>query len=268
MLRFAAAAMVATLLLSGCVTGASIRIERGFRGLQPATLNGELFLPKTPGPHPAVIVAHGCSGITAGQRGWAHRIADWGYATLLLDSLATRGLSSVCLDASLLTGAARAPDIAAAARWLRARPDIDADRIGMIGFSHGGWTGVWTAHPRWASDTRTEPLRAVVTVYPWCDTLSGINAPLLVLIGDADDWTPAERCRWLQHALGAREDAEFVFYPGARHGFDVPGLNSTVQGFSGGVVATRWLLGDPAAARDAERRVKAWFDRHLAPRRG
>ena len=48
-------------------------------------------------------------------------------------------------------------------------------------------------------------------------------APLLILIGELDDWTPPEPCRRL--AAAAREagyPVEIVVYPGAHHSFDGP----------------------------------------------
>ena len=30
-----------------------------------------------------------------------------------------------------------------AALWMRTQPQIDGARIGVIGFSHGGWTAAW-----------------------------------------------------------------------------------------------------------------------------
>jgi dienelactone hydrolase len=268
--RFARLSLIITLcavFLGGCAPDRRVMIETGYAPPRPAGLSGELILPKTPGPHPAVIVVHGCGGVQAHTHAWAGNLADWGYAALILDSFKTRHIASTCLDPDLLTGRMRAQDVGAAARWLRGRADIDADRVGMIGFSAGGWTAVWTAHPGWETMAAAKPLRAVIGVYPWCDSFTNVNAPFLVLIGEADDWTPAERCRSLQLALGPRDDVAFVYYPNAYHAFDVPGLNATVQGTSGGVTKSRVLLGDWRAHRDAEARVKAWLDRYVMPRK-
>jgi dienelactone hydrolase len=260
------AMLLCGVLLASCAAS-TVRIETGAAPPAPQVLSAELIVPKGAGPHPAVIVAHGCSGITPSQRNWASRIADWGYATLLLDSFGPRGRGSICTDAASITGRDRAGDVGAAVRWLRQRPEIDPARIGLVGFSHGGWTAMWTAHEGWPARTGNPPLRAAVAFYPWCDATSDALAkgPLLVLIGEADDWTPAERCRQSQAAIGARADIAFVYYAGARHGFDVPGLNVQVQGLDASGVKSRWLLHDPDAARDSERRVKAWLAQYLQP---
>lgn len=53
-------------------------------------------------------------------------------------------------------------------------------------------------------------------------TAANLRTPLLILIGTADDWTPAAPCRDLA-AAGARLDApvSIVQYEGATHSFDV-----------------------------------------------
>jgi dienelactone hydrolase len=46
-------------------------------------------------------------------------------------------------------------------------------------------------------------------------------APLLILIGELDDWTPAEPCRRMAAAAqAAGYPVEIKVYPGAHHSFD------------------------------------------------
>jgi dienelactone hydrolase len=83
--------------------------------------------------------------------------------------------------------------------------------------------------------------------------------PLLVLVGEADDWTPAVPCRDYAARAGR---VELVAYPGAHHGFDDPasrvrqrtGLGFTADGSGRAMVGT-----DPAARADAIRRVTAFL---------
>jgi dienelactone hydrolase len=60
-----------------------------------------------------------------------------------------------------------------------------------------------------------------------------VTAPALILIGEKDDWTPADDCRRLvegENEIGmSREKSDgppirLIVYPGAYHGFDRPGL--------------------------------------------
>jgi dienelactone hydrolase len=92
-------------------------------------------------------------------------------------------------------------------------------------------------------------------------------APLLILIGEADDWTPAADCRALAEAAGrAGQPVAIKTYPGAHHSFDsrhpvrfVPGrLNPSAPGGRGATTG-----GHPGAWADSIREVTAFFARHL-----
>ena len=59
------------------------------------TLTGMLSLPVSGKPASAVVLMHGCSGVSATHRAWATTLHGWGYAALVLDSFAARGVRSV-----------------------------------------------------------------------------------------------------------------------------------------------------------------------------
>jgi dienelactone hydrolase len=112
---------------------------------------------------------------------------------------------------------------------------------------------------------------AGVGVYPGgCFSLVGehVVRPLLVLIGEADDWTPAAKCREMVLAMRSRgADAHIVTYPGAYHYFDVEGQRHEVlaevenESRPGGFGAT--VSYQAEAAADARRRVEEFLGRHL-----
>jgi dienelactone hydrolase len=167
-------------------------------------------------------------------------------------------------DGSVLTGGARSRDVYEAAKYLATLPAIDSTRLGAIGWSHGGWTVLRSAliedlYP----DVR---LRALVAFYPYCGDVASYRArpPLLILHGEADDWTPVELCRYLvDNAKAAGADVALVSYPGAHHGFDAaniarPTLVADARGGRGATVAY-----DPAAHSDAEKRLREFLRRHL-----
>ena len=72
--------------------------------------------------------------------------------------------------------------------------------------------------------------KRAVAFYPACRVQSespsfSARLPLLILMGDADDWTPAAPCGYLAKAAQARgEQVGIVLYPGAHHDFDHPRL--------------------------------------------
>ena len=65
---------------------------------------GSLILPQGKPPFPAVLVMHGCNGVSPNTRVWARRLASWGYAALIIDSFSNRGLKQVCDGSRALPG--------------------------------------------------------------------------------------------------------------------------------------------------------------------
>ena len=48
-------------------------------------LKGFLDKPEGAGPHPAIVVMHGCAGITEQVESWSDRFVGWGYVVLTVD---------------------------------------------------------------------------------------------------------------------------------------------------------------------------------------
>ncbi len=157
---------------------------------------GELVLPHAAtAPYPAVIVLHGCNGVSPHVRQLAKRLADWGYAALVVDSFGPRGLINICDHGGILSGPRRVVDVFAAAAYLRGRKDIDPAHIGAIGLSHGGWTVAFAATERFVAAAHARPLQAIIAYYPWCPAEAfPLVTDVQIFIGSADDWTPAARC--------------------------------------------------------------------------
>lgn len=190
------------------------------------TLRADLDLPDGQGPFPAVILAHGCGGITASgsraPRNWRRVLREQGYATLILESFKARGWpTSVCTD-GVRTGPVgqqdRVADAYAALRYLKTRPQIDATRVAFMGYSHGAGTALYLANDAAPADR----FAAIVAAYPWCgrDEIFRANrqpaAPTLIVIGSLDDYTPTPFCR----ALVGRADIVLREYADAHHSFD------------------------------------------------
>jgi dienelactone hydrolase len=175
---------------AGPVNTAPIAVTRP----RPATLKGEIYRPAGAGPFPALVRLHGCSGIQPNSIAWGRWLVSEGYAALVLDR---RGLKRLCGDSSPLTVGARAPDVFAAARYLETLPLVDPARIGVIGWSHGGWTALQSS--RFEDAYPDVHLRTRIAFYPSCSDLAiyRSDTPLLMLLGADDTWTPAEPCRYM-----------------------------------------------------------------------
>jgi pimeloyl-ACP methyl ester carboxylesterase len=109
-------------------------------------LEGTLTVPRTPGPHPAVVLIPGAGEVDRDGSLFGHHfylvLADdltrRGFAVLRSDK---RGLGRSGGDFASATSLDFVSDIQAGVALLRGRADIDADRIGLIGHSEGGLVG-------------------------------------------------------------------------------------------------------------------------------
>jgi dienelactone hydrolase len=252
-------------LAAGVPAGAqTVRFPSVAVGNVPAgpELTGWLYRPDGAGPFPAVVLAHPCNGVSEHTNGWGRLLASWGYVTLAPDSFGPRGEKTVCGRGQAVTGQARVADVAGALDFLNAQPFVRKNDIGLIGHSHGGWTVMRAVQGNFGLAQRG--LRAAVAYYPACTSQfdRDVSVPLLILIGDKDDWTPAENCRRLQAAGLARPGlVEAVYYPNATHSFDNRAVGDRIITVADG--KSHRLAYDPVAGPDAEARTRAFFDKHL-----
>jgi dienelactone hydrolase len=281
MVRRLWAALAAVLLLGGCATGRVVfdNVTPG----APVRVRAEELRPGGNGPLPAVVLMHGCHGVSESIRGWGRWFREHGYVALVVDSWTSRGLAEQCTPGEDLPNTARFDDAVGALRWLQSRRYVSRERIGIIGWSNGGVFSMAAVNGPTAERAKKRGVeipapgfRAAVGVYPGgCSSL--INElsvrPLLILIGADDDWTTAAECEELttkQRAKGA--DVTLVVYPGAVHYFDVEGQprvflaevenrNAKTGQCCGATVGF-----DAAANADAHRRVGEFFARHLGGR--
>ena len=104
------------------------------------TLSGTLVLPKTDGPHPAVVFIHGSGKNTRDHlRFFADRFASHGIAGLVYDKRGVGDSTGVFPNDLISSFGDLADDAIAGQSYLKGRPDIDSARIGFWGFSQGGW---------------------------------------------------------------------------------------------------------------------------------
>ena len=221
-------------------------------------LTGELSKPQGEGRFGSVVLLHGCSGLEVWGDMWAERLTSWGYVTLQVDSLGPRGESGVCDDVRRVPPSLRAKDSHAAKSYLEGLPFVNPNRIAVLGASHGGWTVLD------AVQTGTNPFQVAIALYPWCPLyVIRLDTPLLILIGELDDWCSAKRCRTLEENWseglpgpgGKEPEIILKVYPDAYHGFDREGRNMKYMGHR--------IEYDPAAAADAIVQVKGFLARYL-----
>jgi dienelactone hydrolase len=278
--RHAWAACVVALCLASCA-GPAVSFPNA-TPVSPRTIPADEVRPAGAGPFPAVVLMHGCHGVSASTRQWAAWLRERGYVALVVDSWTPRGIRDGCVPGPDIPSTERFDDAMGALRWLQARPYVDGRRIGIIGWSNGGVfamsviNGPSLERARARGVTLPDPgFAAAVAMYPGgCYSLvqERVVRPLLLLIGEADDWTLPSECVRMVEAMRARgADATIVQYPGAVHYFDVVGQPRVVLPEVENRNKPNHCCGatvgyDAAADADAHARIEAFFRHHLGPR--
>src|SRR5207253_528111 len=171
---------------------------------------------------------------------WGRLWAERGYVALLADSFGPRGypagfgrFSYGERPAAVNEVTVRPLDAYGALAYLRSRPDVIADRIGLQGWSNGGSAAISTIAvdaPGIASPTPATGFRAALVFYPACGLKGHFEdkpfrpyAPTLVFHGTADEEVSYKRCAALvEKSRGNGGNVEIMLYRGATHSFDSP----------------------------------------------
>jgi dienelactone hydrolase len=279
-------------LLSPLLVGCAVAPERPPSAAPAARLDipFKVITPAGPGPFAAVVVLHDCSGLGPASSGsparWAKELVAHGYLVILPDSFTSRGFADgVCTNPSPtraeVAPARRVRDVYGALAYLRTLPNVDGARIGLMGGSHGGATTL-ASMVSTAGVDRRDGFAAAVALYPSCALRMGEwradgsgtykpLAPMLILSGELDDWTPAEPCRKLAEAAQrAGYPVSIKIYPGVHHSFDnarpVRYVANRVNGNApGGRGATTG--GNAQAWADSIEQVIAFFDKNMSKAR-
>jgi dienelactone hydrolase len=220
--------------------------------------------PDAAGKTPAVVALHGCGGLGSdrsllnyAQSRYIRIFHDAGFGLLYLDSFGPRGLTSICSQKPAersLTEANRRLDVLAALQWLSAQPGVDPQKLVVVGWSHGAQT-VLASADRSLEVVAQAPVKpaALVAFYPGCRAFEQqrnytLVAPLLVMSGELDNWTPAASCKGLTDRLtAAHEPVRYVQYPGSYHAFDSASPVTERHDVGGTRTGTAMAGGNPAA---------------------
>src|SRR5438067_6194090 len=208
---------------------------------------GFLALPDGDGPHPGVVVIHEAAGLNENIRDITRRLAGEGYAALAVDLFNGRN-RAICMArymAGMLMGSVNRygiDDLRAALTLLAKHPEVDALRLGAIGFCMGGGFAI-----AWAcTDSR---LKAIAPFYGANPRPLEVVKRLCPVVGSYPerDFT-ASAGRALDQVLTRESTAHDIqIYPNARHSF----FNDAGRAY------------DKAAADDAWTRVMTFFSGQL-----
>jgi dienelactone hydrolase len=199
----------------------------------PTEAVATLFLPpgaSAAAPVPAVVLLHGAAGVqSVRELTYGRQFAANGVAALAVDVFAPRrerasGFINRLLE---ITEAMFLADAYAALEYLAERPEIDADRVALVGFSYGGMVATYAAYAQVAERYAPGGLRfaAHVAFYAPCiaefEDSRATGAPVLMLYGGRDAIVDPDRCARTARALEAGgAEVETVAYPEAVHQWD------------------------------------------------
>jgi len=211
--------------------------QAAFDSLDGTRLQALVFQPEGRPPAGVVVALHGCGGLyaTTGVRqgllnarhqGMADLLLAQGYAVVFPDSLRPRGETELCtqkIGERRITQRERRADTLAALAWVAGQPWVQPKRIALLGWSHGG-SAVLAATDASRKDVRQQAVQPAVAIafYPGCGAPQDAGykpaAPLVLMLGEKDDWTPPAPCI----ALGQAAGAEVNVYADSYHDFDNP----------------------------------------------
>ncbi|MFV9506166.1 MAG: dienelactone hydrolase family protein [Oscillochloridaceae bacterium umkhey_bin13] len=196
-----------------------------------------LARPAEPGTYPAVIMIHEFWGLRESILGKAEALAAEGYVVVAPDTF--RGSSTSWIPRAIYLAASTPPervntDLDAVYAWLATQPEVDPERIAVMGFCYGGRTSL-----RYSIHNPT--VAATGIFYGMAHTtpaqLAPLRGPVLGIFGEADTSIPLEEVRTLEANLVAAGVAhQFTIYEDQPHAFvtDIEGIRA------GGAQGAAW----------------------------
>jgi dienelactone hydrolase len=207
--------------------------------------HARVSIPAGPGPHPTVLMFHGCGGRSSAIGRYIESFLHAGLGVIDVDSFGPRGWSRPQAIATVCTGLTlqgwrRAGDVLAALWGARQMSEIDFQRLALAGWSHGGWSlmdlmTMPLTRPGEAGLSDPDPslldgVRALALAYPYCGpgALTQLRPwrrtpEVFAFVGERDRVAHPAFCRRAFRAAqrsGARLE---TWFPDATHDFDVAG---------------------------------------------
>jgi carboxymethylenebutenolidase len=225
-------------LFLSCATFAATSKDVSYKS-GDETVKGILYVPDSAhGKLPALVVIHEWWGLNDWVKEQASKLADQGYVTLAIDLYRGKVATTPEEAHELMRGVPddRANgDLLAAANFLRSQPNVDAMRVGDIGWCMGGGYALNLA----LADPK---LKAAVINYGHLmvdpANLAKINAKILGNFGGQDRGITPDSVRAFEAAMKKQgKSVDVKIYDDAGHGFENP---NNKDGYRAADTADAW----------------------------
>jgi carboxymethylenebutenolidase len=184
-----------------------------------APIRAYVARPKTPGPHPAVIMVHEFWGVKQDINDKAEALAAEGYLVVAPDAF--RGRTTALLPGAIYNVVATPAeqvdaDMTVVFKWLELQPDVLPNRIAIMGFCFGGGTAI--------NQAVSNPGIAATAVFygrpvTEASRLKGLG-PVMGAFGGADSSISVDSVRAFESGLNtAGVKNEIKIYDGQPHAF-------------------------------------------------
>jgi dienelactone hydrolase len=245
----------------------------------PLTIPARFRVPEREERMSAVIILHGSAGPSEREGGYAGPLNEAGFVTLEPDQWSPRGLGGGS-SGRPRTVLETLPDLYGARAFLTGHPKVDAQRIGVLGFSFGAVATMLAATKAVNATFLDEAcFAAFMPVYPVCHLYNRVPgfefadlvaAPVLIVTGSLDGYdNDPDAGPALVRALAPldRMKVRTAVVHGAHHGFDMPGVDQQVEDpagnrGAGGLVTMRY---DPQATERAHGLAVQFFGEAKGP---
>jgi len=191
---------------------------------------GRLLMPKNfSGKIPAVIIMHASGGVFDWrEKSMAKLLNKNGIAAFIPYSFAARGFyNTKSTQQTGTTFGMRVADALSALVLLSTHPDIDKNKIGVMGYSSGGFASLLSIDEKVRVNIAKGDLKFAAHVNVYAASIltfkehQPTKAPMLFLMGEKDNTCPKERVLAIADEIEkAGGNVKTIFYPGAHHVFD------------------------------------------------
>ena len=161
-----------------------------------------------------------------------------GFATFELKSFKSRDIESTVGSQVEVTTAMMILDAYRALEKLSEHQNIDKNKVSITGWSLGGAVSLFSAWlPIKNAITKEVSFASHLPIYPPCfvdpENTDFTDAPIHILIGEIDNWTPAKPCIEFVKKINKKGNVGLTIYPNAHHSFDSKSeLTQNEKGYS------------------------------------